>query len=96
MKTATITIDGRTGRVFEGEIPETYCFVPEEFIFSDGEGLRVDEGNYIRSRWDVRNMRFNDAGEGQHLFPNAQRLMADLNGERVSIFIRRLASVHCD
>ncbi len=93
MKNPTITIDGRTGCIFEGEIPETFCFVPEECIIAEGENVRVAEGDYIRGRWDVRNMRFNDAGEGQHLFPNAQRPLVDLNGAPVGIFLRRIAGV---
>ena len=94
MKTPTITIDGRSGRVFEGEIPETYCFVPEECIITDDDGVHVSEREYIRSKWDVRNMRFNDAGEGQHLFPNIQRPMVELENSQVRIFINRIGSVH--
>src|ERR1019366_7847306 len=65
MKHPTITICGRSGFIFEGEIPQTYCFVPEECLLPDGDGVRIAEGDYIRSRWDVRNMRCNDTGEGQ-------------------------------
>lgn len=93
MKTATITIDGRTGRVFEGEIPETYCFVPEECIIADGDTLRVAEGDYIRGHWDVRNMRCNETSEGQHLFPNSQRPIAKLDDTQVRIFLRRVGRV---
>ena len=93
MKTATITIDGRTGRVFEGEIPETYCFVPEECIIADGDTLRVAEGDYIRGHWDVRNMRSNETSEGQHLFPNSQRPVVEFGGNQVRIFLRRIGRV---
>ena len=93
MKTSTITIAGRPGCVFEGELPDTFCFVPEDCIIAEGNSLRVAEGDYIRSRWDVRNVRSNDAAEGQHLFPNAERPLADLNGEPVRIFLRRISGL---
>jgi len=96
MQTSIITVDGRKGCVFEGELPHTFCFVPEECIIAEGDSLRVAEGDYIRSHWDVRNMRNNDAGEGQHLFPNAMRPLSDLNDEPVRIFLRRIAGVPRD
>ena len=88
-----ITIGGRNGCIFEGEIPQTYCFVPEYCIQSVGDRTEVAEGEYMRSGWDLRNMRFNEAGEGQHLFPNAQRPVANLDNEPVRIFLRRIANV---
>ncbi len=90
MKTPTITVDGRTGCVFEGEQPETYCFVPEDCLLPEVEGVRVLEGDYVRSRWDLRNMRCNDAGEGQHLFPKTQNPVVDFNSDLVRIFLRRI------
>ncbi len=93
MKTPIITVDGRTGCVFEGELPQTFCFVPEDCLLAEVGGVRVLEGNYVRSRWDVRNMRCNDAGEGQHLFPNPQSPVIDFNDEQVRIFLRRIGSV---
>jgi len=93
MKTPTITIDGRTGRVFEGEIPETYCFVPEDCIIAEGDNVRVAEGDYIRGRWDVRNMRYNETSEGQHLFPNSQRPIVEFTGNQVRIFLSRMGRV---
>lgn len=96
MKTPTITIDGRTGCVFEGEIPQTFCFVPEELLIADGEHFRVAECDYIRARWDVRNMRCNDAGEGQRLFPNTRRDTVALDSPAVRTFLSRIAGAHFD
>ena len=93
MKTPTITVDGRTGCVFEGELPQTYCFVPEDCMLSEVGGVRVLEGDYIRGRWDVRNVRCNDAAEGQHLFPNTRSPIFDFSGEAVRIFLRRIGNV---
>jgi hypothetical protein len=94
MKVLKISIGGLTGSVFEGELPQTYCFVPEYCLVKEDGRLVVAEGDYMRSGWDVRNMRFNDAGEGQHLFPNTQRPIADLDVESVRIFLNRIDSVH--
>ena len=93
MKTPTITVDGRTGCVFEGEIPQTYCFVPEDCIIPEGGGLRVREGDYIRGHWDVRNMRCNDTTEGQHLFPKTQSPVIDFNDKHIRMFLRRIGSI---
>lgn len=94
METLRFTIGGRIGRLFEGEIPETYCFVPENCLAREGDGVRVLEGDYLRSGWDVRNMRFNEAGEGQHLFPNPLRPIVDPDTDQVRRFLRRLEQVH--
>ena len=94
MKTPAITVGGRTGLIFEGEMPETYCFVPEDCIVAEGDTLRIAEGDYVRSGWDVRNMRFNDSGAGQHLFPDPQRPVGDLGGELVRNFVCRIQTVH--
>ncbi len=90
MKAAIVTAGGRIGQIFEGEMPKTYCFVPADCLLSEGNTLRVVEGDYMRSGWDVRNMRFNDAGEGQHLFPNTLRPVSDLENERVRTFLHRI------
>src|SRR3979490_2446119 len=90
MKTPVISIGGRSGRIFEGEVPQTYCFVPEDCILCAPDGVCVCEGDYIRSGWDVRNMRFNDAGTGEHLFPDALRPVIDLESPPVKTFIRRI------
>ncbi len=93
MKTPVITIGGRTGCIFEGEIPQTFCFVPEELITAEADSISVPGGAYVRSGWDVRNMRFNDEGEGEHLFPNPRRPVSDLEGPLVRSFIRRIEIV---
>ena len=94
MKTPKITIGGSIGCLFEGEMPETYCFVPENCLAREGDVVRVREGDYMRSGWDVRNMRFNDAGEGQHLFPNPLRPVVDSDTAQVRQFLHRLEQVH--
>ena len=94
MKTPTIIAGGRSGCLFEGENPLTICFVPEDCISGKGDEMEVAEGDYSRSGWDVRNMRFNDAGEGHHLFPNMQRPIVELDREPVKTFIHRIAGVH--
>ena len=93
MKTPTIIAGGRSGCLFEGENPLTFCFVPEYCISDCGDRVQVSEGDYLRSGWDVRNMRFNDAGEGQHLFPNMSRPIFELDSEPVKTFLQRIAGV---
>jgi hypothetical protein len=88
-----ITAGGSLGRIFEGEDPRTYCFVPEDCIAFEGGGFRLMEVDYARSGWDVRNLRFNDDGSGQHLFPNTEKPVADLDSGQVKTFIDRIDNV---
>ena len=88
-----IRAGGCVGRIFEGESGPTYCFVPDDCIFFEDGKLRVEEGDYVRSGWDVRNMRFNDFGTGQHLFPNAARPVVDLDNDSVRVFLHRIENV---
>ncbi|HEY4300028.1 MAG TPA: hypothetical protein VGM73_04080 [Candidatus Didemnitutus sp.] len=93
MSSTTISVAGRSGRLFEGEFPETYCFVPQECILEDGESVRLEELDYVVSGWDVRNMRFNQSGEGEHLFPDIHRPVNDLGSEGVRVFLDRIQVV---
>ena len=93
MNTLLIRAGGNLGRIYEGEEPQTLCFVPEDCIVFENGGIRLVEGDYLRSGWDVRNMRFNDQGSGQHLFPNTGRPVSDLDDENVKIFLERIEHV---
>lgn len=55
--------------------------------------MQVAEIDYMHSGWDVRNMRFNHAVEGQHLFPNSHRPVSDFDGDAVKIFLDRIKIV---
>jgi hypothetical protein len=93
MNTPTVMIGGRPGQIFEGEVAETFCFVPQECILGDGDDLHVAEIDYVRTGWDVRNMRFNDSAYGEHLFPDSHRPVSDLNSLPVRIFLNRIKMV---
>jgi hypothetical protein len=93
MNTPIISVGGRSGCIFEGEVPETYCFVPQDYIRAEGGNVHVAEIEYVCSGWDVRNMRFNHAVDGEHLFPNVLRPVNDLEAEKVRYFINRIKIV---
>ena len=93
MEPSTLFIGGLDGFIFEGEAPQTCCFVPAYCLSSEDGVFRVDEGDYVRSGWGVRNMRFNDAGGGQHLFPDARRPIVATDSDRVRTFIHRLEAI---
>lgn len=93
MNTPIVTVRGRPGCIFEGEVPETYCFVPQDLIDDKGDEVQVAEGDYVRNGWDVRNMRSNQSSSGEHLFPNVRRPVSDLESEPVRIFLRRISMV---
>lgn len=95
MKIPTVTAGGRRGQIFEGEVAETFCFVPQDCIIGDGDDAYVAELDYMRTGWDVRNMRFNDAAYGEHLFPNSHRPVTDLNTVPVRVFLNRIKTVRC-
>ena len=95
MHTPIVIVDGRHGSIFEGEIPGTFCFVPQDCIFADSAGVHVNEIEYIHSGWDVRNMRFSDATDGQHLFPKSFSPVTDLDAAPVRDFLDRIKLVHC-
>ena len=61
----------------------------------DVGGAHVDEIEYIRSGWDVRNMRFSDMTDGQHLFPKMLCPIVNLDAEPVRHFVDRIKLVHC-
>jgi hypothetical protein len=90
MNTPTISVGGRAGQIFEGEVPETFCFVPQDYITEEGENVRVAEIDYVCSGWDVRNMRFNHAVDGEHLFPNVLRPVSDFEAAPVRVFLDRI------
>ena len=80
--------------LFEGELPQTFCFVPGECITLASDGVQLSEAEYARSRWDVRNMRCNDVGEGQHLFPDMTRPIFSLKSETIQHFLARIELAH--
>jgi hypothetical protein len=67
--------------------------VPEDCVSYQGDTLQVEQGDYIRSGWGVKNMRFNAADEGQQLFPNPSRPVCDLDDRMVQNFIHRIGTV---
>jgi len=93
MNTPIVTVGGRPGCIFEGQVPETFCFVPQDFIAVEGSDVQVAEGEYVRSGWDVRNMRFNQSSSGEHLFPDVRRPVGDLESESVRMFLQRISLV---
>ena len=95
MKTPLITVDGHPGTIFEGELPATYCFVPQECISHEVGGIHVDEIKYVCSGWDVRNMRLSDTTDGQHLFPKPLCPVVNLDAGPVRQFLGRMQHVHC-
>lgn len=95
MKSPIVTVDGHQGLIFEGELPATYCFVPQECISCDTDGIHVNEIEYICSGWHVRNLRFSERVDGQHLFPNPHCPVINLDAELVSHFLDRIKLVHC-
>ena len=95
MLSPVIIAGGCFGRLFEGTVQGTFCFVPEECIVTgDDEAVEISEIVYVHSGWDVRNMRFSDTLTGQHLFPDATRPVVDFSPASVRTFLYRIGSVH--
>jgi len=95
MNAPTVTINGRPGLIFAGELPDTYCFVPQECITVDADGEHVNEIEYIRSGWDIRNMRHNESTDANHLFPKVRGRLASLDGQSVRHFMTRIRVDRC-
>jgi hypothetical protein len=89
MKPVLVQLRGQSGYLFEGDRPRTFCFVPAECVFAQTDGFGVMELEYVHSRWDVLNMRFNDEADGQHLFPDVKRPVLDDTLEAVRNFLLR-------
>ena len=86
-----VEVAGCPGYVLCGEIAETFCFVPLEYVTATADGsLELAELDYVRSGWSERNMRCNDATGGKHLFPRAEDPMADPAEHSVRMFVDRL------
>lgn len=95
MNSPTITVCGHLGSIFEGELPETFCFVPQECVSSDSDGVRVNEIEYVQSGWGLRNMRLSDAADGEQLFPKSRCQVVNLDTEPVRHFLDRIKIVRC-
>jgi hypothetical protein len=90
MNAPIVAVTDRSGLIFEGEIPETYCFVPRECISVDAAGAHLDEISYVQSGWDVRNMRLSDTTDGEHLFPNTDHKVVDFESAAIKQFLERM------
>lgn len=99
---STITINGETGYLFRGLAPESFCFVPEQYVrVQPGESeptvgrvrMVIDEIKYFLSGWSVRNMRaaYSEPG-GSHLFPDVNHPVGDLETPEVEEFLRRVTN----
>lgn len=100
---ATITINGETGYLFRGLAPESFCFVPEQYVnVQSGETgsapagrmrVAIDEIKYFLSGWSVRNMRaaYSEPG-GAHLFPDVNYPVGDFETPEVEEFLRRVTN----
>lgn len=99
---STITINGETGYLFRGLAPESFCFVPEQYVkVQPGESgatagrvrMGIDEIKYFLSGWSVRNMRaaYSEPG-GSHLFPDVNYPVGNFEAPEVEEFLRRVAN----
>lgn len=94
MNTRLVCVGENAGRLFEGEVPETFCFVPQELLSGEGENIQVAEVGYVAGHWDERNMRSNLTVEGgSRLFPDARRPVVDVEAAPVQSFLSRLRFV---
>jgi hypothetical protein len=101
---STITINGETGYLFRGLAPESFCFVPEQYVKvqPDDPGsaghagrlqMAIDEISYFLSGWSVRNMRaaYSEPG-GAHLFPDVNYPIGNFEAPEVEEFVRRVTN----
>lgn len=96
MHTTTVEVGDTRGAIFEGELPGTYCFVPENCIREEHGKTKIDGTGYIRSHWDERNMRVSAESGGKRLFPNLDRPVDNLQAEPVRHFLHRIREVWSD
>lgn len=94
---STIIVDGQVGYLFEGERSGSFCFVPENLVHFDDNGKTVvDEVQYFRSGWALRNMRSASIeNTGPYLFPNTRRLISDFNLAGPKRFLSAMAVHSC-
>lgn len=90
--TPLVEVGGTPGVVFEGELPETFCFVPESCVSVEHGETKVNELDYVRSHWDERNMRVSPMLDGKRLFPKPDRPVHDLHALPVRSFLARIGS----
>lgn len=91
-----VSVGTESGYIFAGQISGSYAFVPEGCVHFDPQGFaQVDDLAYIRSGWDVRNMRLNTLEtEGSRLFPSIKLAVTNIETPAVAAFIRHLKSVY--
>jgi hypothetical protein len=75
MKTTVTSIFGVPGRFFEGEFPDTVCFVPQALVASG----HLDQAKYVLEGWASLNIKAQPLNRrlGSHLFPNLKQPVAD-------------------
>jgi hypothetical protein len=75
MKIKMFTVLEVVGQFYEGDVPGTVCFVPNNLI----RGNKLDEGPYVLEGWASLNIKAQpeDMGIGSHLFPDLQKPYAN-------------------
>jgi hypothetical protein len=59
---------------------------------ADDGGVRINEADYFRSGWAIRNMHGTPIEcAGRFLFPNPDRMVTDLSPDPIRAFLVRMA-----
>ena len=90
----TIIVAGQVGYLFEGKSRGSYCFVPQDQVrFADDGKITIDEIQYFRSGWALRNMRSTSTeSAGTYLFPKSDRLISDFDPAPLKRFLSAAAA----
>ncbi|HYG35913.1 MAG TPA: hypothetical protein VEC99_14070 [Clostridia bacterium] len=77
MKLQKCRILGVEGNFYQGEVPDTICFVPFSLIISG----KLDEANYVLLGWASLNLKAQPLERrlGSHLFPDLKKPIVDLS-----------------
>jgi hypothetical protein len=92
---STITVAGQVGHLFEGDRTGSYCYVPLHLVgIADNGSVHIDEVEYFRSGWALRNMRGAPTDyAGTYLFPNPERMVTDFSPAPIKAFLVRIAEL---
>jgi hypothetical protein len=92
MKPLVVSIKGEYGFLFAGEYPHTYTFVPLSCVAIDsGCSCKIDKLAYAKTRWGIRNMRFNSVDLiGNRLFPDERKPVLNSDAPGLEEFLGHL------
>jgi len=94
LRKCAVTARGQVGYIFHSDGSDAaLSFVPADCVYLTLDGqVGVNEMAYFASGWGIRNRRYSESETGgKFVFPDADRIVTDLEHPAVRLFLRRVS-----